>query len=287
MRRIALATAEHVRAAGLDDDLAPAVAALDARGADVAVEVWDDASVQWGAFDLVVVRSTWDYLDRRADWLDWASRVPRLLNPPEVLRWSTDKRYLDDLARRGVPVVPTAWDPATVDDLPVSPAGQWVVKPSVSAGSRDTGRWSDPAEALRHARALTDGGRTAMVQPYVASVDEAGETALLHFAGAFSHAVRKAALLRPDEGTDVERFSREDLRGATAGEAELDLARRALAAAGEALEGADLLYARVDVVQADGGPLLLELELAEPSLFLPHGEGAADRFADAVLAAVG
>ncbi len=287
MRRIALVTAETVRATGEDTDLPLAVAALDARGADVAVEVWDDPSAMWGAFDLVVVRSCWDYVSRREEWLDWSSRAPRVLNAPDVLRWSTDKRYLQELERRGVPVVPTAWDPATAGDLPASPSGQWVVKPSVSAGSADTGRWDDPDEALRHAAALVEGGRTAMVQPYVPSVDEVGETALLHFRGAFSHAVRKAALLRVGEGTDVERFHREDLRGVEATPAELDLAGRVLAAAGDALDGADLLYARVDVVQGEDGPLLLELELAEPSLFLPHGEGAAGRFADAVLAAAG
>ena len=217
------------------------------------------------------------------EFLDWADLVPRLRNPAAVLRWNVDKRYLRDLEQAGCPVVPTVWDPASAGDLP--DAQEWVVKPAVSAGSRDTARWTDPQDVLRHVAALVEAGRTAMVQPYVAAVDAAVETALLHLGTAFSHAVRKGPLLRRGEGVRQDRAGRGDLAPTAPRPDQLDVARAALAVVAErfAAEPA-LLYARVDVVDGpDGTPLLLELELTEPSLFLPQGEGAAGRLAEAVL----
>jgi hypothetical protein len=211
--------------------------------------------------------------------------VPRLHNPLPVLRWNADKTYLRDVAAAGCPVVPTVWDPTSVDELPE--AAEWVVKPSVSAGSRDTARWADPADALAHVVALRAGGRTAMVQPYLDAVDAAGETALLHFGGTFSHAVQKGPLLHRGEGVVQDRMGREELRATTPRTDQLAVAAAAVAAVPAVLgHDAPLLYARVDVVDgADGTPLLLELELVEPSLFLAHDAGAAARFANAVGAA--
>jgi hypothetical protein len=140
---------------------------------------------------------------------------------------------------------------------------------------------------LTHVGVLRSAGRTAMVQPYVDAVDVAGETALLHFGGAFSHAVQKGPLLRRGEGVRQDRAGREDLRVVTARPDQLEVAAAALAAvpAGPG-DDAALLYARVDVVDGpDGTPLVLELELVEPSLFLPHDDGAAARFAGAVATA--
>ena len=267
-----------------DEDLPSATAALADRGLRVDVVRWDDGTVDWGGFDLVVVRSCWDYTWRLEEFLGWAEGVPRLANPAPVLRWNADKHYLRELAAAGCPVVPTTWDPASADDLP--PADEWVVKPSVSAGSRDTARWSSPADALAHAGELRAAGRTAMVQPYLDAVDVAGETALLHFGGAFSHAVQKGPLLLRGEGVDQDRMGREEVRPVDARPDQLAVAAAALAAVPAAVGTAGpLLYARVDVVDGPAGrPVLLELELVEPSLFLPHGDGAPDRLADAVVA---
>jgi hypothetical protein len=279
--RWALATSEE--GVEHDDDLPLLTAAGADAGARVEPVRWDDPDVDWDDFELVVVRSCWDYTWRVQEFLRWAEGVPRLHNPVEVLRWNADKTYLRDAAASGCPVVPTVWDPSSPGELPE--ADEWVVKPSVSAGSRDTARWARRADALEHAGVLRAAGRTAMVQPYLDAVDLVGETALLHFGGAFSHAVQKGPLLRRGEGVRQDRMGREDLRPVTARPDQLEVAAAALAVV-PAVPGAQpLLYARVDVVDGpDGTPLLLELELVEPSLFLPHADGAAARFVDAAAA---
>ena len=281
--RVTLATAAAFR--HLDDDLPLAVDALARAGINAQVSNWDDPAVDWSAPDLVVVRSCWDYTWQHELFMAWADTVPRLANPASVLAWNSDKRYLAQLADFGVPVVTTVWNPSTIDDLPASP--QWVVKPNISAGSRDTARWSTAADALAHARELIDAGRHAMVQPYLDGVDTDGETALLFFGGEFSHSARKGPLLRTDEGAvDVE--SRYDLSARDATPAQHAVAQTVLRAVAELVPGgADLLYARVDLIpDASGEPVLLELEITEPSLFLPHDPGAPDRFATAVAAAL-
>lgn len=245
---------------------------------------WDDPGVDWAGFTLVVVRSVWDYPRRRDELLDWAERVAALVplaNPPHILRWNSDKRYLLDLARRGVPVVPTAI--AAPGERLAWPDGEVVVKPAVSAGSIDTDRYPEArrAEAEAHVARLHAGGRAAMVQPYLRAVESRGEIALVHVEGAMVHTVRKGPMLMPGLATVAGLFVEEDIRPAVAGDAERRIAERALAA----IPGLDapLLYARVDVVFTDGGePLLLELELVEPSLFLAHAPGVADTLARAI-----
>lgn len=284
-RRCALATSELGRQ--VDQDLPLATAAFAAAGATVEVARWDDPDVDWDGYALVVVRSCWDYTWRLGEFLRWADRVPRLRNSAEVLRWNVDKRYLRDLEAAGCRVVPTLWDPASPDELPE--AAEWVVKPSVSAGSRDTARWSSRAEVLAHVAELRRAGRTAMVQPYLAAVDTAGETAMLHLGGSFSHAVRKGPLLRRGEGVRQDRAGTDEIEPATARPDQLEVAAAVLAAVpGLVGSSVPLLYARVDLVDGpDGRPVLLELELTEPSLFLTEDEGAAARLAAAALAAAG
>ncbi len=168
--RIALVASE--RGLRVDPDLPIARSALRDAGFVVDLVRWDDDAVDWASYDLAVVRSCWDYAWRLEEFLAWAGSVRRLRNPFEVLRWNTDKTYLRELERAGLPVVPTVWSPTSAGELP--DAGEWVVKPSVSAGSRDTARWGDPADVLAHAADLAAAGRTAMVQPYLASVDDVG-----------------------------------------------------------------------------------------------------------------
>ena len=277
---VALVSSE--RGLRVDPDLPLARGALREAGLVVDLVRWDDESVDWAAYDLAVVRSCWDYAWRLEEFLTWADSVPRLRNPVEVLRWNTDKTYLRDLQGAGLPVVPTVWDPARAEDLP--DAGEWVVKPSVSAGSRDTARWSDPADALRHAAELTGAGRTAMVQPYLASVDDLGETAMLFIGGRFSHAVRKGPLLARGEGVRQDRDSRGDLGPAIATTAQRDVAQAVFDVVPDLVGGGEHpLYARIDLVHDAGGrPVVLELELTEPSLFLPQAPGAAATLARAV-----
>lgn len=270
--RVGLATSAGYPGLHVDERLV--LAPLDRLGVAAEVVRWDDEGVDWAAYDLVVVRSTWDYTVRREEFLAWAASVPRLANPAAVLTWNTDKRYLAELAAAGVPVVPTAFvAPGQAYDVP---AHEHVVKPTVSAGARDTRRFAAGEDSMPHASGLLEAGRTVMVQPYQAAVDAAGETALLFFLGAHSHAARKAPVLVPTLASpdQVEIAPRE------ASPAELEVAGAALAAVPHE---ESLLYARVDLVPGpDGAPLVMELEVTEPSLFLTQSPGAADRFAQAV-----
>jgi len=228
-----------------------------------------------------VIRSTWDYTVRRTEFLAWADTVPRLHNPAEVLHQNSDKRYLARLAAAGIPIVPTEFfSPGEPVRLP---AGiEFVVKPSVGAGSIGAGRFpADAQDAAReHAELLHAAGRTVMVQPYLAEVDTAGETALIFLDGRFSHAICKTALLAPDARyrPDSEQlYLTETITARRPSDAERELAERVH----EQLP-ASLLYARIDLLPSPDGPLLLEAELIEPSLFLAHADGAADRLAGAI-----
>jgi glutathione synthase/RimK-type ligase-like ATP-grasp enzyme len=284
-------------AAGLDEDEPLLLEALARAGATPDVAAWDDPDVDWGATDMAVVRSAWDYARRHDEFLAWARSTAartRLVNPVEVLAWTTDKTYLADLSAAGVAIVPTTWlTPAdltsthrnTADGLPGAvPHGEVVVKPAVSAGARDTARFGPDrrAGALAHARGLLEAGRTVLVQPYVEAVDAEGETALLYFGGEYSHAVRKGPLLRPGEGPSDELFAREELTPVDATRAQREAGEAVLRA--QPFPVQELAYARVDLVRGpDGTPLLLELELAEPSVFLDQHPGAADRFAEVLV----
>ena len=291
LTRIALVTAAAAR--DQDEDLPPLVAALRELGIEPAVVDWDDAGLDWTRFDVAVLRSTWDYSMRAAEFLAWAARVSertRLLNPPEIVRWNTDKHYLATLAAAGVPIVPSTFiEPGTdarralEEFLEAHPAAEFVVKPAIGAGSRDAQRHGrdEHAAALAHAQRLLDARRSVLLQPYLERVDEHGETALIWFDGAFSHAIRKGPLLRRGEGPTRALFAAEHITPRTPSEAELAVARRTLAAMPFAQP---LLYARVDLIHdADGAPRVLELELTEPSLFFAHAPGSARRFAEALL----
>jgi len=255
-------------------DVADLLSALNDRDVKAELVIWDDPALDWDAYELVVVRSTWDYTTRLGEFLAWAERVPRLANDAAVLRWNTDKRYLRELEQAGLPVVPTLWDPADIPaDWP-----EYVIKPAVSAGSRDTARWGagDEGAARAHLARLRAEGRTTMVQPYMSAIDTEGETALLFFDREFSHAARKAPILEPGTGV-VDGPRGGETVPAEATPEQIAVARQIL----NAVPG-DLLYARVDLVPGPDGPVLIELELAEPNLFLRHGPGAADRFAQAI-----
>lgn len=301
MPHIALVSAQA--ALDLDEDMPLLVAALQRAGAQVSTPRWDDPAVDWAGCDVALLRSTWDYVDRIDEFLAWArgcAARTRLLNPPDVVAWNTDKHYLAHLHRAGVPVVPTrfvepgdsAWraldaflegGPGTVTAGAAVPFTQFVIKPSIGAGSRDTARYrgSERERARSHlVRLVETERRSAILQPYLDRVDEAGETALIYLDGQPSHAIRKGPLLRLDEGLVQGLFAAEDITVR-----EPDSEERALAAAAyAAIPFAAPLYARIDMIRdAQGRPRVLELELTEPSLFLAHAAGSADRLARMLL----
>jgi glutathione synthase/RimK-type ligase-like ATP-grasp enzyme len=268
--RVALVTYNPGEEPSADRDLPVLRRALEDAGAEVAVAHWDDPAVDWAGFDLVVIRSTWDYSWRVAEFVAWAERcgkVTRLANPAGVVRWNTDKRYLGDLAEAGVPAVETRYL-APGDPVGLPDDHEYVVKPTSGAGARLAARYT-PEEretAVRQLERMHAQGLTAMVQPYLSSIDASGERALQFFGGRFLHASRKGAVLEPGTAYDADKVPHPRLEPWEPTPAELSVAERALAAVPDAPE---LLYARVDLVDGDDGqPRVMELELIEPNLFL-------------------
>jgi glutathione synthase/RimK-type ligase-like ATP-grasp enzyme len=287
--KIALVTA--IAAFALDEDLAPLQRALHAAGVDAPIVAWDDMTVSWRRFDAAVLRSTWDYVERLPEFLAWARAVQGqtlLLNPLETIRSNVDKHYLARLEAKGIAIVPSAFAEPGEDAAEVlagflerfPQAREFVVKPAIGAGSRDAQRYrrgqKKPSGA--HIRRLLSEKRSVLLQPYLDSVDDAGETALIFFDGVFSHAIRKGPLLLADEGPTEALFAAETISTREPGKDELKLAQATLKALGGKQP---LAYARVDLIRgSDGAPRVLELELTEPSLFFPFGEGSAERFAE-------
>jgi hypothetical protein len=253
-----------VQGDGDDDGL---VGALRARGLHARWLSWDDPAALDS--DLVILRATWDYIDRLQEFLQWTTRVPHLLNAPAAVNWNTDKRYLHDLAVAGVPVVESEF--FTPGERVHLPGGEVVVKPAVGAGSVGAARFTDHCAARDHAAYLQESGSTVLVQPYNSRV-EAGETALVFLSGRQSHAFTKGPILPPPGQRPVFDESgtyAEETLGSADPDFELwDIGHAALAAAASRLGVApsEFLYARVDILGGADDPQVLELELVEPSL---------------------
>jgi glutathione synthase/RimK-type ligase-like ATP-grasp enzyme len=256
-----------------DADEAPLLAALRAAGIDARMAVWDDPSETWEG-GLSVIRSTWDYhlkIDAFLEWVARASRRSTLLNPPDVVRFSAHKRYLGELARAGLPVMPTVLleRGARADLADLMAERGWsdvVVKPAVSAASFRTARFhrEEATAGQGHLDALL-AERDVLIQPYLASVEGYGERAVVWIDGEVTHSVRKSP-----------RFGGEHESVSPALEPSAD--ERATAGAFVAHVGQDLLYARIDLARDEQGrPLLMELELVEPSLFLVQSPRALER----------
>lgn len=287
--RVYLATCAELPG-GDDEDGELLLSACRAAGLDAHWKVWTDPTIDWTAASATVVRATWDYSDRHAEFVRWAQAVPRLHNAMAVLRWNSDKSYLRELSTAGVAVVPTAW--AAVGQAAVWPEDvEFVVKPAIGAGSRGAGRFAagDIAAAQRHLDALHADGLTAMIQPYLAKVDDAGETGMVFIDGGYSHAIRKGPMLAPDTVNALDSigpralFMAERISARTPSRQELTVAESVLRAAGSILDlDEPPLYARVDLLPGADGPVLIELELTEPSLFLSYAPGAAAHLAQAI-----
>jgi hypothetical protein len=286
-RRCAFLTIHDLGGYVTDDELVHAP--LRERGIVVEPVPWDRPGVAWERYDLVVIRSTWDYHERVDEFLATlagiAQRAP-LRNDPAQVAWNARKSYLGDLAARGVPIVPTVFRdrlaPGELAELfDELGADEIVVKPLVGANAHGAFRLDRATLRARGAEAERwFAERALLAQPFVPSVLADGEWSLCFLGGAPSHAIRKV----PRSGD----FRVQEEHGASIHAA---TAEPALWAAGAAALGAfdkPPLYARADFVRADDGASfwLMELELIEPSLYLRMDPGAPERFATAIAAAL-
>ncbi|TDY08326.1 hypothetical protein BCL50_0389 [Mycolicibacterium litorale] len=262
--RIVLAACPALPESDGDDD--GLVDALRTRGLHARWLSWDDPATLDA--DLVILRATWDYIERLDEFLAWTRRVRHLLNGPEVVAWNTDKRYLVDLARHGVPTMPTQYF-GTGDPVAV-PAGEVVVKPAVGGGSVGARRFTDADAAAAHAAALQAQGSAVLVQPYDPRV-ESGETALVFIGGEQSHAFTKGAILPPDGPPVFDESGTYAVEHLAPAEPDFELwdigyATLRAAAAILGVDVGEFLYARVDLIGSRGDAQVLEVELVEPSL---------------------
>ena len=267
-----------------DEETHLIVESLKGMGMRAAVIPWD-SDVDWATVPLVVIRTTWDYFKLLPEFLAWARHVDKvscLVNSYPIVEWNSHKRYLLELFRQGVPTVPTILlERGAVESCThVLTGSGWkevVIKPAVSIGAIGALRANTEEKAsIQHLESLLSKG-DVLVQPFVSSVSSAGEVSMIYFDGEFSHAIRK--LPKPGE------FRVQDHHGGTVhphvpSVEELDVSAAALAATPGAT-----MYARVDLVSLDDGPVVMELELIEPALFLSSSPEGTRRFADKLCSA--
>lgn len=277
MRRIALATAEGSAAISRDDELL--AGALSNLGFEAQTLLWTDPEVDWASFDAAIVRTTWDYHVRLGEFLAWTRRVAaaiRIWNPPELMAWNARKAYLEELAGKGVPVVPTVVvrSEADLGRIESLGAGPYVVKPEVGACATDTLVHANVDFARSHARRILEGG-FALVQPFQTSVRDEGEISLVWIGGEVAHAVRKTPKpgdfrVQIDHGGSNERIA-------------IPVEGHAIAAACMKAAPPGAIFGRVDVVRDEAGSLrLMELELIEPELMFEWAPESAPVLAAAI-----
>lgn len=281
--RIAIATCAAYPEMKGDDELL--CEALRRRGCEATSVVWDEGGTDWSSFDLCLVRSTWDYHDKYPQFIGWTRQVESataLRNPADTIAWNSDKTYLREMSKAGVPTVPTLWveQGAEIDLAAALAERGWdeaVIKPVVDLGAKNLHRVR--ADGAQAALTTVLSRQQAMVQPFLPSLEAEGELSLVYIGGNFSHAVRK----RPAAGD----FRVQSIWGGTTAATEPspqqeEVAERALAHLDE-----PSLYARTDLVtDLEGNPALIELELIEPNLYLSTAPSAAPRLANAVMSSL-
>jgi glutathione synthase/RimK-type ligase-like ATP-grasp enzyme len=277
--RLAVASARQFPSIHEDD--AHLAATLKSLGVEPVVCIWNDPAVDWAAFDAVLIRTIWDYFEHYAAFLAWTHTLDRLgvtvINDTSLMRWNSDKRYLLEMERRGVPIIPTrvASGDALPEALAAAATEEMVIKPTVSGGAWHTVRGKPGTAAFAQALQQLPRQMDYLLQPFVPEIASDGEWSLLYFEGAYSHAVLK----RPVTGDyRVQEQHGGSITQATPTEHMLSAAGKVLATVA-ALGHQQPAYARVDGVVVGGRFLLMELEVIEPSLYLVRRPDAAERFA--------
>ena len=284
---VALVTCRE--ALGIDYDMPLLLEAVRAAGIVVDEVCWDDESIDWSTYDQVVIRSTWDYHRRYDEFMQWVrtvGAVSKISNSLDVITWNTDKHYLAEVAAMGLPVVPTVFiEPGQEDGLEhvreLLTQGDVVVKPAISAGSNDTERHSHINAAQQHISEVLSAQRSVMLQPYMADVDVESETGLVFIDGKFSHAFAKGALLAQEKNMSGGLYAEEEIGVRQPTAEQLLIGERAVKWLTSRF--GKLLYARVDLLPTARGPVIIEIELTEPSLYLLLHPGAAAELANALI----
>ena len=284
---VALVTCRE--ALGIDYDMPLLLEAVRAAGIAVDEVCWDDESIDWSTYDQVVIRSTWDYHRRYDDFMQWVravSSVSTMSNSLDVITWNTDKHYLAEVAAMGLPVVPTVFIEPGQENwlkhvLELLTQGDVVVKPAISAGSNDTERHTNIDVAQKHITELLSAQRSVMLQPYMADVDVYSETGLVFIDGKFSHAFAKGALLAQEKNMSGGLYAEEEIGVRQPTAEQLLIGERAVKWLTSRF--GKLLYARVDLLPTARGPVIIEIELTEPSLYLLLHPGAAAELANALI----
>lgn len=253
------------------------------HGVSVVLEPWS-GEADLAAHDLVIPLMAWGYHRQLAHWYAqlgrWVAAGVQLINPPDVLRWNSDKSYLLDFEAKGVAIIPSLVTKAA-DEAALTKArdrfasDRLVIKPVSSAGSDGT-YLLGPRDPLPDEIA----GHRMLIQPMMPAIAEEGELSLFCLGGRYSHAIVK----RPKTGD----FRVQPQFGGMFEGIDPAPAARALAGAALAASGPDIAYARIDMV-GDGadGYCLMEIELIEPYLFLERAPDGGRGFVDMVLRQIG
>jgi len=229
---------------------------------------WQDKNVNWQNYDAAVIRSTWNYVPFRDDFVLWSQKVEKetnLFNSSKIVKWNTDKKYLLELEQNEIPIIPTKFCSSVEEvesklDWALNQASAIAIKPSIGAGARLAGRASSIDEAKKLLKNIFENNRIAMIQPYIESVDTDGEKAIVVIDGKLSHVARKVpALTQGGHG---------DGAGLVAIDTKIEDIFEVIAS--KLSTWNELLYARIDVVEYKSSYLLMELELTEPWLFMKY-----------------
>ena len=284
MRRCAFLTLEDPTGYVIDDELA--YAPLAALGWRVDTIPWQQPRVEWSAYDAVVIRSPWDYVNDPDAFLDVLGEIERsgtpLFNGHDLVRWNIRKTYLRDLATRGVAIVPTIWrDRLRPNELPdlIEEVGtaEVVIKPAIGANASGAFRLDAQSARSRDDELCAYyADRAFLVQPFLSAITTEGEFSLFYFNGVLSHTISK--LPKPAD------FRVQEEHGGIIRAVETEDALRESGDSAMRAIGAVPLYARADFVRANNysSYWLMELELIEPSLYLRMDKGAPERFARAL-----
>ncbi|RDV25509.1 hypothetical protein DXV75_09425 [Alteromonas aestuariivivens] len=284
MSRVAFLSMDNLEDFFVYDDLL--AEPLARAGWQVSSVPWRDSAINWNDYDVVVVRSCWDYQQSPQEFEQCLRRInessAQLQNPLDLMLWNLHKTYLKELAEKGVPIVPTAWAEHFNRDwleqqFACFNADELIIKPVLSANADDTFRLTlETLDNMEAELGRLFSHRAHMVQPFVGSVVSEGEYSLFYFSGQYSHAILK----KPKHGD----FRVQEEHGGALLAVEADEALRQLSHQALAAMPASALYARVDVIRTPAGWAIMELELIEPSLYFNLDPQSPQRFVDAFVA---